>query len=68
MASLLARNRPAKCAVVLPLCTLLSRFEGDDAGARHRSVDRSVLNRWVLKYAPDVDKRIRHHLQPTNDS
>ena len=31
-------------------------------------MDRSTLNRWVLKYVPDVDKRIRHHLQPTNDS
>ena len=31
-------------------------------------VDHSTLNRWVLKYAPELDKRIRRHLQPTNDS
>ncbi len=31
-------------------------------------VDHSTLNRWVLKYAPDLDKRIRPHLKPTNDS
>lgn len=31
-------------------------------------VDHSTLNRWVLKYAPELDKRIRTHLQPTNNS
>ena len=31
-------------------------------------VDHSTLNRWVLKYAPELDLRIRPHLQPTNDS
>lgn len=31
-------------------------------------VDHSTLNRWVLKYAPELDKRIRPHLQATNDS
>ena len=31
-------------------------------------VDRSTINRWVLKYAPEWDKRIRPHLQSTNDS
>lgn len=30
-------------------------------------VDHSTINRWVLKYAPQLDKRIRPHLQPTND-
>jgi len=33
-----------------------------------RSVDHSTLNRWVLKYAPELDLRIRPHLRPTNDS
>jgi transposase-like protein len=32
------------------------------------AVDHSTLNRWVLKYAPELDKRIRRHLKPTNDS
>ena len=31
-------------------------------------VDHSTINRWVLKYAPELDKRIRPHLNPTNDS
>jgi len=31
-------------------------------------VDHSTINRWVLQYAPELDKRIRLHLKPTNDS
>ena len=31
-------------------------------------VDHSTLNRWVLKFAPELDKRIRPFLNPTNDS
>ncbi len=31
-------------------------------------VDHSTINRWVLNYAPELDKRIRPHLNPTNDS
>jgi len=31
-------------------------------------VDHSTINRWVLKYAPELDKRIRPHLQAANDS
>ncbi len=31
-------------------------------------VDHSTINRWVLKYAPELDKRIRPHLQATKDS
>ncbi|WP_242043492.1 IS6 family transposase [Leptolyngbya sp. FACHB-671] len=32
------------------------------------NVDHSTVNRWVLKYAPELDKRIRPQLKPTNDS
>ena len=35
---------------------------------RGMEVDHSTINRWVLKYAPELDKRIRPHLKPTNDS
>jgi transposase-like protein len=35
---------------------------------RGMGVDHSTINRWVLKYAPELDKRIRPHLKPTNDS
>ncbi len=31
-------------------------------------VDHSTLNRWVLQYAPELDKRIRPQLKQTNDS
>ena len=31
-------------------------------------VDHSTINRWVLKYAQEFDKRIRPHLRSTNDS
>ena len=31
-------------------------------------VDHSTINRWVLKYSLELDKRIRPHLRPTNDS
>ncbi|WP_242043250.1 IS6 family transposase [Leptolyngbya sp. FACHB-671] len=31
-------------------------------------VDHSTINRWVLKYAPELDKRIRPHLKLTNVS
>jgi transposase-like protein len=30
-------------------------------------VDHSTINRWVLQYAPELDKRLRPHLKPTND-
>ena len=31
-------------------------------------VDRSMIHQWVLKYAPELDQRIRPYLNPTNDS
>ena len=35
---------------------------------RGLSVDHSTVNRWVLQYGPELDKRCRPHLRPTNDS
>ncbi len=32
------------------------------------AVDHSSINRWVLKFAPELDKRIRPFLNPTNGS
>jgi transposase-like protein len=32
------------------------------------AVDHSTINRWVLKFAPEIDKRIRPFLNPTTDS
>jgi len=31
-------------------------------------VDHSTINRWVLEYAPELERRIRPHLNRTNDS
>jgi transposase-like protein len=31
-------------------------------------VNHSTINRWVLKFAPELDKNIRPFLNPTNDS
>jgi IS6 family transposase len=31
-------------------------------------VDHSTIHRWVLKFAPELDKRLRPHLSLTNDS
>ena len=35
---------------------------------RGLSVDHSTIFRWVQHYAPELDKRCRPHLMPTNDS
>jgi transposase-like protein len=32
------------------------------------AVDHSTINRWVLKFAPELDKRMRPFLNPTTDS
>lgn len=68
MASFPGRHHPTKCAVVLSVCTLLSRLGGNDAGARYSRWIIPRAHRWVLKYAPQLDLRIRSYLQPTNDS
>ncbi len=31
-------------------------------------MNHSTINRWILRYTPELDKRIRPHLKPTNDS
>ena len=35
---------------------------------RGLSVDHTTIYRWVQAYAPELEKRIRPHLRPTNDS
>ena len=30
-------------------------------------VDHSTIMRWVHQYSPEIEKRIRRHLRPTND-
>ena len=31
-------------------------------------VDHSTIMRWVHQYSPEIEKKIRRHLGPTNDS
>ena len=31
-------------------------------------VDHTTIMRWVHQYSPEMEKRIRRHLRPTNDS
>ena len=35
---------------------------------RSLSVDHTTVFRWVQRYAPELDKRVRPHLKTTNDS
>ena len=35
---------------------------------RGLSVDHSTIFRWVQRYSPELDKRCRPHLKPTDDS
>ncbi len=35
---------------------------------RGLKVDHSTIGRWVLTYSPEIEKRTRRFLKPTNDS
>ena len=35
---------------------------------RGLNVDHSTINRWVLHYGPELERRCRPHLKPTSDS
>ena len=35
---------------------------------RGLSVDHTTIYRWVQRYAPELEKRVRAQLKPTNDS
>src|SRR5262245_20899739 len=35
---------------------------------RGLSIDHTTIYRWVQRYAPELEKRCRPHLRPTNDS
>src|SRR5262245_30253418 len=37
-------------------------------GERGVTVDHSTLNRWVIKYAPEVEKQFRHRQRPVGRS
>lgn len=71
MAVLSARNHLTERVVVLSQYSGLPGSRGNDGrrmAERGVEVDHSPINRWVLKYAPELDKRLRPHLKLTNDS
>jgi len=35
---------------------------------RGLSVDHVTVWRWVQRYAPELERRLRRHLKPTNNS
>lgn len=38
------------------------------AAERNLFVDRSTIFRWVHEYSPELEKRVKHHLNKSNDS
>jgi len=65
MAALSAWCYLAQCALV---SFTLSYRDLEMMQERGVAVGHSTLNRWVWKYAPELDLRIRPYLNPTNDS
>jgi transposase, IS6 family len=53
----------ALCSVVPALQPELPGSGGDDGTERGLTVDHSAIARWVLRYAPELSKRIRRHLR-----
>src|SRR4051795_8652893 len=48
--------------------SLSYRYLAEMMVERHLSVDPSTIWRWVQRYAPELNERIRHELKPTNGS
>jgi transposase-like protein len=68
VAAFSARDHRAECAVVLSLSLELLGFGRDDGVAQHPTMNCGMIHHWVLSYAPELDKRVRPHLNLTNDS
>src|SRR5208283_794268 len=35
---------------------------------REIKVDHTTIMRWIHQYSPEIEKKVRRHLRPTNDS
>ena len=35
---------------------------------RELNVDHTTIMRWVYQYSPEIEKKVRRYLRPTNDS
>src|ERR1700686_242687 len=57
------------CAVRWYLRYSLSlRYVEELLEERGREVDHTTVWRWVLRYGPELEQRLRRHLKPTNKS
>ena len=61
------RNYLANNKMVLKIFIELSKFRGND-GRRGVEVDHTTIMRWVYQYSPEIEKKVRRYLRPTNDS
>jgi transposase-like protein len=53
---------------VVPAISLSYSHVAEMMNERGLLMDRSWIWRWVQAYAPEVNKRCRHHLKPVNRS
>jgi len=68
MATLYARcHYFAQCPLLYPLCIEYQDLE-EMILERGVEVDHTTIFRWVQAYVTELDKRIRPHLNSTNDS
>ena len=67
METLCRLNNSANSKMVFKISIDLQKFKGNDA-ERGIKVDHTTIIRWVHRYSPEIEKRIRRHLRPTNDS
>ena len=44
------------------------RHVAEMVNERGIEVDHTTIYRWVQEYSPEIDRRLRSHLRPTNDS
>ena len=68
METLCRRNHLANSKMVLKIRTLSYRNLKEMMIERGVMVDHTTIMRWVHQYSPEIEKKVRRHLRPTNDS
>src|SRR5262245_16857644 len=68
MASLPSRDHPARVCAGTCACRLSYRDLEEMMAERGLKLDHSTIARWVLAYAPELEKRVKPQLKPTTDS
>ncbi len=54
--------------MVLKISIKLSKFKGNDGRKGSNSQPYNHIMRWVHQYSPEIEKKVRRYLRPTNDS